>query len=236
MIDPAFIGRLTFTHTAPCKPALPPGRNALGIVAERDAVLYVPATLAPNASVPLVVLFHGAGGSAEKILPALEAQAEFHRFLILAPQSFLVTWDIVIGGHGPDRERLDDALAEVARHYAIDPQHLAFAGFSDGGSYALSMGLTNGALVSHIIAFSAGFMSVIEPEGAPRIFIAHGLQDEQLPIATSGRAHAAKLEAAGYDLSYIEFNGMHRVEPPIVSLAMNFFLGQDEQAHFVGQA
>lgn len=225
MIDLSLAGRLTFAQTSPYKPALPPGCNALGIAAERDAVLYVPAGLSATGPVPLIVLFHGAGGCAEKILPVLQAQADYHGFLILAPQSMLVTWDIVIGGHGPDRERLDWALSEVAAYYQIDPQHLAFAGFSDGGSYALSTGLSNGALVSHIIALSAGFMAVTEPEGEPRVFIAHGLRDAQLPIATSGRANAAKLQAAGYDVQYIEFNGPHEIQPPIVALAINFFFG-----------
>lgn len=225
MLDLALAGRLTFKPTAPYRAPLPPGRNALGIAAERDAVLYVPAALDAALPVPLVVLFHGAGGSAEKILPVLQQQADFHRFSILAPQSMLITWDIVIGGNGPDRDRLDWALYETAAHFAIDPRHLAFAGFSDGGSYALSMGLTNGALVSHIIAMSAGFMAVTMPEGEPRVFIAHGLHDEQLPIATSGRANTGKLQEAGYDVQYVEFNGPHKPQPSVVALAMNFFLG-----------
>jgi phospholipase/carboxylesterase len=224
MIDLSLAGRLAFSHHAPYKPPLAPGRHALGLSAERDAVLYVPAGLVPGAPVPLVALFHGAGGNPAKILPILEAQADFHHFLILAPQSLLITWDIVIGGHGPDRERLDWALHEVAAHFVIDPSHVAFAGFSDGGSYALSTGLTNGAIVTHIIAMSAGFMAVTEPQGEPRIFIAHGLHDEQLPIATSGRANAAKLQAAGYDIRYVEFNGPHQPQPAIVGLGIHFFL------------
>ena len=50
---------------------------------------------------PLVVLFHGGGGSAERILPMLEAHARAARFLLLVPQSLFPTWDIVIAGHGP---------------------------------------------------------------------------------------------------------------------------------------
>ncbi|MFG1461679.1 esterase [Xanthobacter sp. DSM 24535] len=230
MLDPFLAGRLTFSPAPPSKPPLPAGRHLLGIAAERDAVLVVPPGLDPSRPTPLVVLFHGGGGSAEKILPVLEAQAGLHGFLLLAPQSLFPTWDIVIAGNGPDRERLDQALAEVGSHFLVDRRHLAFAGFSDGGSYALSLGLTNGNIVSHIIAFSAGFMSVHAQEGAPRVFIAHGLQDEQLPIATSGRSNAAKLQAAGYDVQYVEFNGTHAVQPPIVSLAMTFFLGAHAKA------
>jgi phospholipase/carboxylesterase len=224
MFDPALMGRLSFVHATPGKPPLPPGRHPLGIAAERDAVLFVPHDLEPGASVPLLVMFHGAGGFPEKVLPFIEELAERNRFLILAPHSMFPTWDLVIGGNGPDLERLNLALQEVASRYLLDRAHLAFAGFSDGASYALSIGLTNGDIASHVIAFSGGFMSIFMQEGAPKVFIAHGLADEQLPIETSGRVHATKLKAAGYDVEYVEFNGNHSIQPAIVVMAVDFFL------------
>jgi predicted esterase len=169
-------------------------------------------------------MFHGAGGSADKVLPFLIDHACQRGFLLLLPQSQFPTWDLVVGGNGPDLERLDKALHEVASRFSINPSHLGFAGFSDGGSYALSAGVTNGDVVSHVIAFSAGFMSVFQQNGLPRIFIAHGLQDEQLPIETSARPHVAKLKAAGYDVTSLEFKGPHHIEPPVVALAIDFFL------------
>jgi phospholipase/carboxylesterase len=206
---------------------LPAGRNLLGLSPERDSVLYVPAHVDAAKPTPLMVMFHGAGGNPERVLPFLEEHAEREGFLLLVPQSIYPTWDLVIGGNGPDLERLDASLTAIASRYRLDPAHLAFAGFSDGGSYALSIGLTNGHLLTHVIAFSAGFMSVFMPEGAPYVFIAHGLVDEQLPIDTSGRANAAKLKAAGYPVELVEFNGPHKIQPPIVGLAVRYFLGQD---------
>ena len=223
-MDSKLAGRLAFTPTSPTKPALPPGRHDLGLFAERDAVLVVPTGHDAARPTPRVVLFHGGGGSAQKILPMLEAHAEANGFLLLVPQSLYPTWDIVIAGNGPDRERLETALAEVAARFAIDPSHIAFAGHSDGGSYALSLGLTNGQFVTHLIVSSAGFMSVHEQEGAPRIFISHGIQDEQIPIDRSGRTHASLLKQAGYDVTYVEYNGPHAYQPPVVALAVNFFL------------
>lgn len=224
MIDPSLMGRLSFAHTTPTKPPFPPGRHSIGIAEERDAILYVPEGIDPGVATPLLVMFHGGGGSADKVLPFIEPHAERNGFLLLAPQSIYPTWDIVIGGNGPDLERLNLALAEVASRYLLDPEHFGFAGFSDGGSYTLSVGVTNGDLVTHLIVFSAGFMSVFMQEGAPRVFITHGLQDEQLPIETGGRSHAEKLKAAGYDVTYLEFNGNHSIQPPMVELAMDFFL------------
>lgn len=224
LLDPSLLGRLSFKHAAPVMPPLASGRNSLGIAPERDAVLYVPCGLDPTKPAPLMVMFHGAGGFPEKVLPFLEQHAEQHKFLLLAPHSMLPTWDLVIGGNGPDLERLNKALAEVAAHYLIDQKRFAFAGFSDGGSYSLSIGLTNGDIVSHVIVFSGGFMSVFMQHGAPQIFIAHGLVDEQLPIETSGRAHATNLKAAGYPVTYVEFDGKHAIQPPIVAQAVDFFL------------
>lgn len=232
MFDPSLFGRLSFTpaeltnelpNELPKSP-LPPGRNRLGIADERDSVLFVPTRLDALGPVPLFVMFHGAGGFPEKILPFIEEHAERDKFLILAPHSMYPTWDIVIGGSGPDLNRLRQALIEVTSRYRIDRNHLAFAGFSDGASYALSIGITNGDIASHVIAFSGGFMSIFTQEGAPKVFIAHGLSDEQLPVETSGRANATKLKAAGYDVEYIEFNGLHAIQPAVVDLAIQFFL------------
>lgn len=224
LFDPSLLGRLSFTVQPPTQAPLPAGRHMLGIADERDAMLLVPDGLNPDEEVPLLVMFHGAGGFPEKVLPFLEQHAEQRRFLLLLPHSMLPTWDIVIGGNGPDLERLNKALTKVSSHFRIDPKHFGFAGFSDGGSYSLSTGITNGDLVSHVIVFSGGFMSVFIQQGMPKVFIAHGLVDEQLPIETSGRAHANKLKAAGYDVEYVEFNGRHIIHPPIVELAMDFFL------------
>ena len=68
-------------------------------------------------------------------------------------------------------------------------------------------------------------MSVHRQEGAPRVFISHGVNDEQIPVARSGRAHSALLKEAGYDVTYMEYNGPHAWQPPVVGLAVDFFLG-----------
>lgn len=226
MFDLSLAGRLAFVHHAPTKPPLPPGRNHLGLYAERDTVLYVPEGIDAAKPTPLVVLFHGGGGSAQKILPHVEPHAEREKFLLMAPQSMFPTWDIVIAGNGPDRERLDESLAAVADRYTLDPTHLAFMGHSDGASYALSTGLSNGRIVSHVMANSGGFMTVLAQEGAPRVFIAHGRQDEQCPIDRSGRANATRLKNAGYDVTYVEFDGPHAIQPENIACAIRFFVAE----------
>ena len=224
MLPPELAGRLAFAHRLPTSPPLEPGRHWLGLFPERDALLVVPDGVAPRRPTPLMVLFHGGGGHAEKILPMMEAHARERGFLLLVPQSLFPTWDIVIAGNGPDRQRLDQALAAVASRFLLDPGRLAFAGHSDGGSYALSLGITNGRFVTHVIVSSAGFLSVHEQSGAPRVFISHGTRDEQIPIERSGRVHSARLREAGYDVTYVEYDGPHAYRPEVVGQAVDFFL------------
>ncbi|MDR0934020.1 MAG: esterase [Burkholderiaceae bacterium] len=221
---PSVLGRLSFRITPPVNPPLPPGGHLLGVAEERDTLLIVPEGLEPGEPVPLLVMFHGAGGSAEKVLPFLDAHAKAGRFLLMLPQSIYPTWDLTIGGHGPDIERLEKALAVVSSHFVIDPDHFGFAGFSDGGSYALSAGITNGNLLSHVIVFSGGFMNVYHKEGRPLVFIAHSPEDEQLNIKTSGLKHYEQLRREGYNVHFQMFSGPHIIHPPVVEKAMTFFL------------
>lgn len=81
-----------------------------------------------------------------------------------------------------ERGLSDEALAHTFEHYTVDPSRVAIGGFSDGASYALSLGLGNGDLFRHIIAFSPGFAVPPRQLGSPRIFMSHGTKDRVLPI------------------------------------------------------
>ncbi len=227
MFDLSLFGRLKFTHAKPTQPPFGPGRHYLGLSEERDYLLFVPESVDPTKPVKLLVLFHGAGGFPDKILKFFAEHAEREGFVILAPHSTLITWDLVIGGSGPDIERLDKALSIVADHFDLDPKHFAFGGFSDGCSYSLFVGVTNGDLCSHVIAMSGGFLTVFMQHGAPKIFLSHGYQDEQLPFATAGKAKAEKLIEAGYDVRFVPFEGTHTLIPEIAQQAVDFFLDRE---------
>jgi phospholipase/carboxylesterase len=179
--------------------------------ARRDAwLLDVPAAAQAGRACPLVVLFHGAGASARAGLALFPSDLDVIR---LAPQSSGATWDVIEGGFGPDVQRLDDALSTVFASYPIDEHRVALAGFSDGASYALSLGIGNGDLVTHIIAFSLGFLAPQQQRGRPRIFATHGTHDRVLPIDRCSRRVIPRLLSAGYDITYEEFDGGHVVTP-----------------------
>lgn len=203
-----------------------PGTHALDLEQAGEGILYVPPTYTPEQPMPLVVMLHGAGGTAQHSLAPLRALAEANGLMLLATSSLDSTWDVIVGDYGPDVAMIDMALGLVFQRYAIDQQHLAIGGFSDGASYALSLGLSNGALFKHILAFSPGFMSPAQQEGMPRIFISHGTHDEVLPIDACSRRIVPRLQRAGYDVRYREFDGPHTVPPTIAQEAVDWFFGR----------
>ena len=197
-----------------------PGTHPLGVAAVRDVLLHVPRTLLPGAAAPLVVSLHGAGGDAEAGLALIRPLAEERGLLVMAPASRGSTWDAVRGGYGADAELVDRALATVFAAFAVD--RVAVAGFSDGASYALGLGLANGDLVRDVLAFSPGFVPPGAPRrGTPRIFVSHGDADGVLPIERTSRRIVPALRDDGYDVTYREFSGPHTVPPEIAREAVD---------------
>jgi phospholipase/carboxylesterase len=210
---------------APRTPPPSPGLHKLGLSDARDGLVYVPERPDPTCPMPLVLMLHGAGGTADHVIPMLQGAADQRGILLLAPDSRARdTWDVIRGNYGPDVRFIDRTLGYVFERFPIDPRHVAIGGFSDGASYALSVGLTNGELFRHILAFSPGFAAPTQTTGKPRIFISHGDKDEVLPVERCGRRLARELSRSGYDVDYREFAGGHVVPPDLVDAATNRFL------------
>lgn len=200
------------------RPGRPSGKPPLGMrYLEPGGYLYVPAGYRQERPAPLVVLLHGAGEDARDGLAQLREHADSPGLMLLALTSRGPTWDVVVGRgrYGPDVEALDRALEYTFSSYAVEPGRIAVAGYSDGASYALSLGLTNGDLFTHALAFSPGFMAPARREGRPRIFVSHGRQDAWLPIDLCSRRIVPELEGMGYEVHYSEFEGGHVVPPKI---------------------
>ena len=219
-------GRLTARPGIP-KEAGPKGLHRLGLAPGRDGYLYVPSGYRADRPAPLVLMLHGAGGEASGGLFPLQRLADEAGAILLAADSRDRTWDIIVqGDFGPDVAFIDRALAHTFARYAVDPKRLAIEGFSDGATYALSLGITNGDLFTHVLAFSPGFMSPAEQTGAPRIYISHGRRDRVLPVDACSRRIVPRLQETGYDVRYHEFSGEHTVPPEIAREALDWFLSE----------
>lgn len=213
-------GRLTARPASRITTVPAAGEKPIGLGAERDGRVYVPSPLRDDNKYPLMLLLHGAGGAGERIERKLQTLADDFGFIILAPDSRGETWDAAGGRLGPDVEFIDRSLREVFLRYPIDDSRIAVAGFSDGASYALTLGIINGDLFSHIIAFSPGYVATSYGTGRAQIFISHGTQDEILPIDRTSGIIVPGLRRNGFRITYREFDGPHTMPPEVMREAM----------------
>ena len=203
----------------------PAGLRPLELGGGSDGYLYVPAGYGARRPAPLVLLLHGAGEDARDGLALLRQQADGAGLILVALSSQGPTWDLIMGRgrYGRDVAAIDEALEQAFSSYAVDPDRVAVGGYSDGASYALSLGISNGDLFGYVLAFSPGFMAPTGRVGSPRFFVSHGTRDGWLPIGRTSRRLVPELEGLGYEVRYREFDGPHVVSPAIAQEAVGWF-------------
>ncbi|MDB4898641.1 MAG: phospholipase/Carboxylesterase [Gemmatimonadetes bacterium] len=217
-----FIGGRLSARVHPPEQSTSPGEYALLFQRPRPTLLYVPPSYRPESAAPFMLFLHGATQSGRRFLDRLIPMADRYGVVVLVPSSEDVTWDAIRGGFGVDAEHIDHALDDVFDQCAIDAKRVAIAGFSDGATYGLSLGLINGDLFTHTMAFSPGFILPGARTGAPKVFISHGRGDTILPIERCGRRIASALESNGYSVRFREFDGGHQLPADVLTDAATF--------------
>jgi phospholipase/carboxylesterase len=205
----------------------PPGLFTLSESAGATGLLYVPDGL--EGAAPLVVMLHGAGGVPGQSIDLVRPHADRLGFVLLAPKSLAQTWDVIAQRrYAGDVAAIDGLLRQLFQAYPIDPAKVIISGFSDGASYALSLGLMNGDLFGQIIAFSPGFMAPTQMRGDPAVFMSHGVADSVLPIDQCSRRIVEQLKGAGRRVEYREFPNGHIVPDNIATDFLSAAVGSDD--------
>jgi predicted esterase len=205
---------------------VPPGETARA----NGATAYRPAS-AGEGPLPLLVLLHGASGYPPGFLQRLEPEADRRGLILVAPQSAGRTWDVIenlgakrLPWRGPDLRRNDEALVDLFRRASVDRSRIVLLGFSDGASYALSLGLANPDLFTAVVALSPGmFVPPSSLDHGQRVFIAHGRDDQILPF-DNARDIAAALGGQGANLRFRPFDGRHEIDRATLREALDFAL------------
>jgi phospholipase/carboxylesterase len=162
------------------------------------AVAYIPPS-AP-AHPPLLVLLHGAGHRQAEMIEHFEPEADKRGIVLLAPDSRGITWDKVLDaeaplsvdsplanmqshsfGRTPDADRVEQAIADLAKVEPVDRARTVLAGFSDGATFALAMGMSRAYPFAAVIAWSPGIaIRTEDPARGRPVYISHGRQDPLL--------------------------------------------------------
>jgi polyhydroxybutyrate depolymerase len=184
--------------TAPQRVAVPPA--AAAGARKRMFWLHVPAGYQPSRPVPLVLAFHGGGGTGTGMQQAsgLSVLADQRGFLVAYPQGlnqghgrFPAGWDDS-GPRDPYADGIDDGLFvsdvlnAVQAGYCVDPLRIAATGLSNGGGMA---GYLACVLAGRIAVFAPveGVFNQIaggcHPARAAAILDVHVLTDPVAPYA-----------------------------------------------------
>jgi phospholipase/carboxylesterase len=95
----------------------------------------------------------------------------------------------------------------------------------DGASYSLALGRVNGDLFTHLVAVAPGYLKPPAPPiGMPRIFVAHGTRDNVYNFLGSRHYIVPRLKTAGYDVTYLEFDGPHWMPAPIARQVLKWLV------------
>lgn len=179
------------------------------------AWIVTPPVIETGHTHPLVVVLHGAGRQDELIVRGLQAERARRDAIFVVPRSASMTWDLIEGGPGADLAFLDGVLHSLYRRYRIDPARRAIAGFSDGASYALAVGLSNPHVFSAVMAWAAGFLAIdpqhLAPDDPkPRIYLEYGTHDQLFPFEQVAVPMRDTLTGLGYPLDFrADQGGIH---------------------------
>jgi len=118
-------------------------------------------------------------------------------------------------------------IDELKQQYEISEVYLL--GFSQGGIMAYDIGVRHPGLLSGVMCFGAPLAGDLDAAqlaagSGLRVFIAHGTSDRSVEIA---RAYAARdtLQAAGYDVTFMEYAGGHGLGVEALQAAQAWMLG-----------
>lgn len=191
------------------------------------AVGYIPASAGLHP--PLLVLLHGAGHQQAVMVEHFEAEADKRGLVLLAPDSRGVTWDSVLDAEAPlsvdsplanrqshsfgrtaDSDRVERAIAKLATILPVDRVHTVLAGFSDGATFALAMGLSRDHDFAAVIAWSPGIAIRTEnPARGRPVYISHGRADPILKLDVTCNDIVPLVKSEGAKVTFVPFDGGH---------------------------
>jgi phospholipase/carboxylesterase len=194
-----------------------------------------------EAAHPVVLLIHGWTGDERSMW--VFAQRLPKQALLIAPRAPYASKHENLAGYSWVEERagqfselpafepalgsFEGLLAKLAEKYSsADFAKFGLVGFSQGAAFSFAFALSQPERVSKLAALAgflpAGGESELARLAGKPIFIAHGTQDETVPVSKAREAHAA-LQAAGASVRYCESDTGHKLDANCARELEEFF-------------
>jgi phospholipase/carboxylesterase len=197
---------------------------------DRPVRTFLPADYLPRYPYPLVVLFHGHGGSEEQVarLAPRVSRRNYICISLRGPRDLGRRADgRPAFGWGAD-DGLEDAVVEdyvlraveqTRRTYHVHSERVYFAGVGEGAAVAYRLGLSMPDQLAGIVALN-GYIP--RPTGVPlfrfgavrelSVLIGHGTDNPVVPYSAAQRDYRL-LYAAGADVRMVGYPTTHKLHP-----------------------
>jgi phospholipase/carboxylesterase len=192
---------------------------------------FLPTGYEPNYPYPLLVFFHGHGGSEEQIL-RLAPRVSRRNYICISlrgpellgqrPDGHLgYTW----GADGHPDTQIEDyvlqAIEQTRRRYHIHSERIYLAGFCEGAAVAYRLGLLFPERFGGVISLNG----LLPRRGAPlfrfpevrelRVLIGHGIANSYVPLALA-QSDYRLFYAAGMAVRMHTYPANHRLHPDML--------------------
>jgi polyhydroxybutyrate depolymerase len=159
----------------------------------REYILYIPDSYDGITSIPLMLNFHGFGGSAsEYIIEAdMRSLSESDTFILVYPQGSYLEgyshWNACPKG-GDNKSDTDDfgfvesMINEISSQFNVDMERIYAAGYSNGSMMAYGLANYKSDLIAAVASVSGGMLDCIGKTSHPMPIVhLHGTSDGVLP-------------------------------------------------------
>ncbi len=192
---------------------------------------FLPTGYEPRYPYPLLVFFHGHGGSEEQIL-RLAPRLSRRNYICIslrgpdklgarADGRMGYTWGPDGGGNALVEDYVLQAVEQTRRSYHVHSERIYLAGFCEGATLAYRVGLTFPEKFGGVIALNGA----MPRRGGPhlrlpqarqlRVLIGHGIANAVVPLSLA-RQDFRLFYAAGMDVCMHTYPTTHRIHPDML--------------------
>ncbi|MBV1860369.1 MAG: alpha/beta fold hydrolase, partial [Nannocystaceae bacterium] len=142
---------------------------------DRELIVVVPSDWEQGEQLPVIVLYHWLGASADGFYDRAEAQAaaDHYRFIALIPEGREIEdlvpfrWPFAVSDLDflmeQDFQFLDDMLACAHEQFGIDKECVSVMGVSAGAMFSSMIASRHGSRIASLISLSGGVGGLIKP-------------------------------------------------------------------------
>ncbi len=186
----------------------------------REYIVYLPVNFNTQQKHPLILAFHGGGGSAKQAMAhyGFNAIADTAKFLVVYPNGIKKHWN---DGRNLKQQKHDDIefirqlLQQLKKDYPIDDNRIFFTGISNGGffSFALALRLPDQikAIAPVCATISMNLFNEYKPSNPVSLLLINGTDDPIVPYngGTIRARFFKRSQCTSTDLSIARFTSLN---------------------------